>query len=220
MSATVAAARKSCPLVHGEALFALNAVPWSLEDRYNVDINALLIGSANALRLAGPQLDLLRDKPVHAVGKTTAELAISFGFHVEKTGEGGLQSLLDAQDCSGGERFRYLRLCGAERVPLKIPSGIEIEEQVVYQSVTIGVSPEFTHKLRSGGIIMLHSAAAARHFAAECIRLDIPTERLSLAALGPRIVAEIGGKWAQIRTANRPTEAALLALVADMCQDR
>ncbi|MBS1240071.1 MAG: uroporphyrinogen-III synthase, partial [Proteobacteria bacterium] len=62
-----------------------------------------------------------------------------------------------------------------------------------------------------------HSAEAARHFTAECDRLGLDRANIALAALGPRIAAAGGGGWREVRSAQSPREAALLALARDMC---
>ena len=74
------------------------------------------------------------------------------------------------------------------------------------------------HKGARPSIVLLHSAEAARHFAAEMDRLGIPRARIHLAALGPRIAAAGGPGWAQLSTAPRPTDVALLALCRQLCQ--
>lgn len=218
LAATIAAARTLGLDIFGEPLFEIQPIPWSPPDPGGVD--ALLIGSANAIRHGGQQLDRLRNTPVHAVGQTTAAIAHEAGFAVEQTGEGGLQSLIDAQLSAAGAPLRYLRLSGSENVSLKVPAGMQIEERIVYRAAPLTISSEFEKHLRFGGVVMLHSAAAARHFTDECARLGVPTEKLLLAALGPRISAPIEGNWANLRHANTPNDAALLALVKDMCQDR
>ncbi len=217
LSTTISAGQKLGLDVFGEALFEIQPIPWTAPDPATVD--ALLIGSANAIRHGGPQLDLLLGKPVHAVGKTTAEIATAAGFQVEATGQGGLQSLLDAQKKGAASWLRYLRLSGRERVRLNVSAGIDIEERIVYQAAPLRMSAFFEKRLRSGGIVLLHSAAAARHFAEECSRLGLPKQELSLAALGPRIAAAAKGGWAEILYTNTPDDAALLALVKHMCQD-
>ena len=71
----------------------------------------------------------------------------------------------------------------------------------------------------SGGLVLLHSAAAARHFATECDRLAIHRGDIRLAALGQRIAEAAGAGWAALRSAAEPNEAALLALAREMCHD-
>jgi uroporphyrinogen-III synthase len=74
--------------------------------------------------------------------------------------------------------------------------------------------------LGEGALVLLHSAAAARHFAAECDRLGVARGAVGLAALGPRIAAAAGEGWHGVRAAGEPREAALLALAREMCQTR
>ncbi|WP_232843878.1 uroporphyrinogen-III synthase [Allopontixanthobacter sediminis] len=218
LAATISAARSMSLEIVGEPLFEIRPVAWSAPDPAEVD--ALLIGSANVFRHGGPQLDKFRGTPVHAVGRTTAELAESAGFTVERTGSSGLQSLLQTGGGTSPGIRRYLRLSGAERVPLEVPTGVVIAERIVYDAAPIAIPPEFERMLRAGGIVLLHSAAAARHFAGECDRLGIPKSALRLAALGPRITEMLEGEWGDIRHAEAPNDAALLALAKDMCQDR
>jgi uroporphyrinogen-III synthase len=67
--------------------------------------------------------------------------------------------------------------------------------------------------------VLLHSAATASHFAAECERLGLPRETVALAALGPRIAEAAATGWRAVHTAPRPDEAALLALASQLCQE-
>ena len=92
-SNTVAAARAAGITCHGFPLFEVAARSW--EGLAPQGFDALLIGSANALRHGGPGLAALRALPVLAVGETTAAEARAAGFSVAQTGAGGLQSLLD-----------------------------------------------------------------------------------------------------------------------------
>ena len=194
--------------MRGMPLSEICPVAWQAPDPDGFD--ALLIGSANAIRHGGAALGRYRHLPVHAVGATTAAVASEAGFTVEQTGEGGLQQLLDAH---GGPR-RYLRLGGLERVPLTPPAGSTIEERVVYQSVTRNGDPGTIGGAR---LVLLHSAAAARQFHDECIRCDIDPAALRIACLGPRIAEAAGLGWGEVGIADQPNDAALLALAQDMC---
>jgi len=210
--ATVAAARELGLTASGHPLFAVRPRKWDFPDEA---CDALLIGSANALRYAGVKRDLLRHKPVLAVGETTAAIARSANFTVVAVSEGGLQSLLDTLD---PEYRCLLRLTGEERVELAPPPGVELVERVVYASEPLPMPEAFAAELREGGVVLLHSAAAARHFAAECERLEIPRAALSLACIGPRVAEAAGSGWTEIQSAAEPTDAALLALARGMCQ--
>jgi uroporphyrinogen-III synthase len=211
-SATVAAGRDFGLDILPVPLAEIRPVEWSLPDG---EFDALLLGSANALRHGGPAVDNLVDKPVYAVGETTAAVARERGFAVARTGRGGLQPLLDDL---GGESLRLLRVAGREMVPLTPPAGIEIETVVAYESVPLPLHDAAL--LRRPALVLLHSAASAIHFAGECRRHEIHRAEISLAALAPRIADAAGEGWAAVRTAAEPTEAALLALAREMCHDR
>jgi uroporphyrinogen-III synthase len=211
--ATVAAARAAGVPVTGCSLFEIGPLAWEPPPPGGID--GLLLGSANAVRHGGAGLAHFADKPVYAVGEATAEAARQRGFTVAKTGPGVLQALLDSL---AGAQLRLLRLTGAEHVPVSPPTGIELELRVVYESVPHRLPPALAKRL-SGALVLLHSAAAARHFAAECDRVGVARSGISLAALGPRIAAAAGPGWRRVASAAEPREAALLALARDMCHE-
>ncbi len=215
LSATVRRYRHAGLELIAEALFTVVQVEWQAGDPDEFD--ALIIGSANAIRHGGPQLERYRDKPVHAVGKSTANAAMKAGFSVKSMGNGGLQAVLDTL---AGQSLRLLRLAGAERTVLSVPRGISVHEQAVYALAPVPISALLEKRLRCGGIVLLHSAAAARHFAAECSRLEIPRSQLAVAALGQRISNAAGAGWQAVRHCSQPSDAALLALAGNMCQER
>ena len=211
-TATVAAGQALGLTMIGHPLWEIVGCDWSPPHADAID--ALLIGSANALRFAGPDLARFIDKPVHAVGETTASEARAMGFALGSVGQGGLQQIIDALP---RESARLLRLAGAERVPLTIPAHLAVETRVVYEAVPRPVPPALADRLRAGAVVLLHSAAAAQHFASECDRLALPRERIAIAALGPRIAAAAGAGWAACATAAQPRDPALLSLAREMC---
>jgi uroporphyrinogen-III synthase len=210
-TATVDAGRAIGLAIQGSPLFEVRPLPWDAPGPDEVD--ALLLGSANAARQGGSELDKFRAKPVYAVGETTAKAAEAAGFTIAAVGQGELQALLGT--LSGP--LRLLRVTGAEHVPLAPPAGVEVETRIVYASVPLLLSSPLAERLREGALVLLHSAAAARHFAAECDRLQVPRRAIGLAALGPRISAAAGKGWREVRSAPEPREAALLALAREMC---
>jgi uroporphyrinogen-III synthase len=74
-------------------------------------------------------------------------------------------------------------------------------------------------RLRGGALVLLHSAAAARHLGAECDRRRVPRSAIAVAALGPRIAQAAGAGWRDCRAAEEPRDVPLLALARDMCHD-
>lgn len=211
--ATVAAARALGLTAEPFPLFAVRPLAWQAPDP--ADFDALLIGSANAMRHGGEGLERLRALPVHAVGHASAAAARAAGFTVTTTGVADMQALLaDLPAC------RLLRLGGRERVPLTPPPGTTIVERVTYASEPLAIPDALVHGLRDGALVLLHSALAARHFAAECDRCGLSRAPVRLAALAPRVADATGTGWADVRTAATPDDSALLALAMEMCEKR
>jgi len=211
LAATLEKARALGLGITGLALSEISAVAWDCPDTASVD--GLLIGSANAILHGGAHLARLTDKPVYAVGEATAAAARAAGFTVAMTGSGGLQGVLDAipSPC------HLLRIAGEEHVPLTPPAGVSFAEVIAYRSVMLPLDPAADLLGTGEALVLLHSAATAAHFAAECDRLGSDRASITLAALGPRIAAAAGEGWAGVHTATRPDEAALMQLAFDLC---
>ena len=214
-TATLAAARAMGLETYGDPLFEIVPIAWNPPPNENFD--AVLIGSANASRHGGLALARYAALPAYVVGQTTAEAARQAGFAIAAIGSGGLQALAGRLAKDG--RRRVLRLAGAEHVPLTIPPDTAIATVVVYEARPLPLSATSAALLGEDTVVMLHSAAAARHFAGECARLGIPRASTALACLGPRIAAAAGEGWASVASVERPNETTLLALAARMCQN-
>lgn len=214
-AATLAAASALGLAACGDPLFEIVPVPWTAPPATGFD--AVLIGSSNVLRHGGEALVGYAGLPAYVVGQTTAEAARQAGFAVAAVGSGGLQGLVAKLARDG--RHRVLRLAGTEHVPLTIPPGTAVETAVVYEARPLPLSATTATVLGENTVVMLHSAAAARHFAIECDRLDLARHRVALACIGPRVVAAAGEGWASVASAERPDDTALLALAARMCQN-
>lgn len=212
-SATLAAGTRIGLHIEASPLFEIRPMAWDPPPQDEVD--GLLLGSANAVRQAGPALAAFRDRPAYVVGEATAKAAESAGLTVAGIGGGHLQPLVD----SLVPPLRLLRVTGAEHVDLVPPAGIAIATRIAYESAPLPMSEGLVAQLEQDAIVLLHSAVAARHFAAECDRLGIARSRVRLAALGPRIAAAAGGGWRDARTAAAPDEVALLALAHQMCHE-
>lgn len=209
---TVAAAADLGLAAIGVPLFAIRPRAWDAPPAERFD--ALLVGSANAFRLGGPGLDAYRGLPVHAVGQATARAATAQGFTVASAGAGGLQAVLARVPAPA----RLLRLAGEERVPLIPPQGVTVEERVVYASEPVPMPARLAERLRDPAVVLLHSAEAARHFAAECDRIGLDRACISLASIGPRVSAAAGAGWRAVAEAASPAAAPLLAVARDLCQ--
>lgn len=212
LSATLEKSRAMGLAIIGCALSEIRAVAWDCPDPARYD--GLLIGSANAILHGGEHLARLKDKPVYAVGAATAEAARAAGFTVAVTGSGGLQGVLDAvpRPC------HLLRIAGEEHVPLSPPADVSFDTVIAYRSAMLPLDPAASLLASGEALVLLHSAATARHFAAECDRLGLARAAIVLAALGPRIAAAAGEGWGAVHIAARPDEAAVLALAVQLCQ--
>ena len=213
--ATLAAAKDMGLAARGFPLFTVSPVAWTPPDPETID--ALLIGSANAVRHGGEGLRRYAGKPAYVVGRATADVARQAGLAIAVIGGGHLQPVLNRVD---PVHRRLLRLAGRERIDLTPPAGATIVERVLYASDPRPMPPALAAMLASPAVVMLHSAEAARHFAAECDRLGILRDGIALAAIGPRVADAAGTGWKAVKAAETPVDPALLALARDMCQNR
>lgn len=210
---TVETAREMGLEVHGAPLFTIEPVEWQAP--LAEDFDGLLVGSANVFRHGGKQLETLTKLPVHAVGETTADAARAAGFLVGRTGRGGLQNLLD--DLAGRE-LKLLRLAGEDRVTLRLPDGIAVDTQVLYRAVPEALAEDDIELLRQGGVVALHSGAAAERLQVEFDRHGLDRGHVDLAVIGPRVADLAGEGWRSIHTAEAPGDSELLALAKALCQ--
>ncbi len=211
LSATVKAANAMGLNAIGYPLFEIRACEWECPNSASMD--ALLIGSANAIRHGGEALELLKDKPVYAVGEKTAEVARDAGFTVAAVGSGGLQNVLDAIE----PPTRLLRIAGADHVDLTPPEGVSMCEVIAYESVALEL-PEPLRPLQDLGLtVLLHSARAAEQFDRESRRLALERSRISLVVIGPRVAEAAGEGWAAIHVSPEPNDHAMLEMARDVC---
>jgi uroporphyrinogen-III synthase len=186
-------------------LFEIEPVPWQAPDPSGFD--GLLLTSAQAVRFGGKELAHLESLEVYAVGEATAEAARSAGFGIAATGEAGIEELLAAI----GSDLRLLHLCGEDR---RRPDrqGHSITQVVVYRSRAIE-APDL-HGI-SGSVALIHSPRAGRRLA------ELVDDRgsIALAAISAAAADAAGGGWESSQAAHKPTDDALLALAARLCNN-
>lgn len=199
-------------LVH--PLFAIEPLEWQPGDARRHD--AILFGSANALRHGGPNLRALVGLPAMCVGAATAQAARKAGFEVIATGTGGLQSLVP--EAVARSFHRLLRISGESHVPLELPHDMSLETRVAYRVAAKPFDAALSERLRHGATVLLHSGDAAAHFAAQCDANDCARDAIGLACLAPRIAEAAGDGWRTVAVAERPDDAALLACARQLCQ--
>lgn len=187
-------------------LFTVAPVAWQAPDPAAFD--AVVLTSANAVRHGGDPLEKLRGLPVHAVGEATAAAARDAGFDVASSGDAGVDQLLGSID----QQLRLLHLCGKDRrEPLDAPQ--QIARITVYRATPV----EFPD-LRSakGSVALIHSPRAAERFA-ELVAVPDRTS-IAIAAISHAAAKAAGAGWKHVEAAAQPSEEALLALAARLCQ--
>ena len=204
-SATVERARERGLDAVAVPLFRVEPVEWRAPEAAAFD--GLLLTSANAVRHGGGQLQSPRGLKAYAVGHATAAAAREAGFELAATGEEGLDRLLG----SIADELRLLHLCGAHRrQPQDARQAIEPVE--VYRSERIE-TPDVS--AASGSLALVHSPRAGARLA----ELVDDRASIAIAAISSAAADAVGAGWKSIDVADRPTDDALLALAARLCNN-
>ena len=180
-------------------LFDMLPLAWTAPEPGEFD--ALVITSANAIRLGGAELDTLKGLPVHAVGEASAAAAGAAGFAVATTGTGGAEAMA----LPPGQRL--LHLAGLDHRPIQSAHSLP-----VYEARAI----DFADGLGglAGSVVAVHSPRAGRRLG------ELVAERSSIAvaAISAAAAEACGRGWQLVEAAAQPSDAALLALAASLCE--
>ncbi len=191
-------------------LFAIRARPWSGPDPARMD--ALLVTSANAVRHGGADILLYRHLPAYAVGPATAEALRAAGFIQVIAGHEGVREAIGLMGRAG--HGHALHLSGADIHPYGAHS-LRITRAIVYEAIETGDAAGLAQRLRSGMILLVHSPRAAARLAG-LLPLN-ERESLRLIAISPAASEAAGPGWRQALAAAAPTDKAMLALAATLC---
>ena len=188
-------------------LFELESIDWTVPDPR--DFDAMLLTSANTVRMAGEGLASFRALPVHAVGEGTAVAARVAGLGVASVGNAGVDELL----AKVPRDARLLHLCGEDK---REPStaGRSITSVAVYRA---NEKPNVSGlQALEGQAAVVHSPRAARRLA----ELISPGTRstIRLAAISKATAEAAGDGWEEVRTAPVPRDTELLALAVRLCE--
>ena len=188
-------------------LFELEALDWPEPDPTQFD--GILLTSANAVNMGGPQLEHLRRLPVHAVGEATALAAEVAGFGIASIGQGGVEDLLESVEADA----RLIHLCGEDRRAPDRPKQ-QISCVTVYRARTVD-APGGIERLR-GQVAAVHSPRAGKRL----VELVPPEDRreITIAAISKAAAKAAGTGWADVRVATVPTDSALLVLARSLCE--
>lgn len=201
-SATMAKARERGLEAVAIPLFVVESASWEAPEPASFD--GLLLTSANALRHGGEGLDKLRGLPVYAVGAATAEAAREAGFDIAATGDAGVERLLGSIEPD----VKLMHLCGADRHEPTGPQ--EITAIPVYRATAIA-APDLSGL--DGAVALIHSPRAGQRLA------ELVEERgsIAIASMSEAAAEAAGAGWQSVDAADEPTDDALLALAARLC---
>jgi uroporphyrinogen-III synthase len=184
--------------------FAAHALAWTPPPAN--DFDAVMLTSANAARLGGPALARYHALPLFAVGDATAIAAGHAGFVHIITGMADANALVSRAASDGF--YRLLHLCGHTHVTLH-PLGCAITAIPVYEAAATD-----TIALPAGPFIALvHSPRAAARLA----ELAGDRSAIDLVAISRAARTAAGDGWHSVSTAAVPTDAAMLAIAARLC---
>lgn len=187
------------------ALFEIEPMEWKVPDPGQFD--ALLLTSANAVRNAGNQLSRFAGLAVYAVGAATAEAALKAGLDVAATGDSGVDQLLSMIP----PNLRLLHLCGEDRK--EVAQALQLITPIaVYRAKPIA-APDLSDA--SCAIALIYSPRAGRRFA----ELVADRHSIAIAAISSNAARAVGEGWRKVAVAARPTDEALLALAARLCNN-
>lgn len=192
-------------------LFAPEPLPWSPPDAG--DFDALLLTSANGVRMAGAGLEKYRGLPVYAVGEATAQALREAGFDQVIAGMGDGNAIAARLRTDG--RRRVLHLAGTTVAPMDI-GGLSVRRVPVYSMASL--TPDLTpiDRADADAILLVHSPRAGERLSA----LLPPARRsgLHIVAISPAALAACGEGWASTHAVPRPDDDEMLALARRLCE--
>ena len=204
-AATLTRARERGLAAVAIPLFEIEPLAWQAPEASGFD--GLLLTSANAVRHGGEALASLRGLKVYAVGEATAHAAREAGFDIGATGDDGIDRLLGSIEPD----LRLLYLCGRDRRDTAAATQ-RISAIPVYHANAID-NPDFSGA--TGSVALIHSPRAAERFA-ELVR---DRAMILIAAISRAAADAAGTGWQAVEVAETPTDDALLALAARLCNN-
>lgn len=193
-------------------LFQYRPLPWTPP---SVPPQAILMTSAAAARLGGDGLAFYRNLPLYAVGLATATAAKAAGFEDVTTGRSDVRAVLDNLADQGIDNV--LHLAGRDRIEVT-DTPIRIDRIPVYAANAVDILPEpALSALDQNAIVLLHSPRAARLFAALLADAGRNRQDLRIACFSTAVADAAGTGWAGVAIATQPTDDALFAAAAMLC---
>jgi uroporphyrinogen-III synthase len=181
-------------------LFGGVALPWVPPAG---DFDAVMMTSANAVRFGGSGLAAYQGLKLFTVGQVTADAAAAAGFTVIDPGRAGVDALL--MQIAAEMPRRILHFTGRDQTPYADP------RFVVVRVIVYAMEPLPAPALPPTAVALLHSARAATRLAMiipDRAQVDIVAISASAAGTG----------WRSVQWPDVPSDAAMLALAAPLCE--
>jgi len=192
-------------------LFTVVATAWEAPDAVAHD--ALMLTSAQAVRHAGPALESFRALPVYAVGEATGVAAMEAGFADVRMGSADAALLVTMMVRDGVQH--PLHLAGREHRILDA-APIPIARRIVYAADPVEeLPPAARAAVERDAVALLHSQRASAVFADLLIRAGLDPAKVRVAAISGAAGA---GPWRHVKIADAPSDSALLAAAARLCE--
>ena len=194
------------------------------------DWQAILITSANGARAlaARSEAGSLKDVPVFAVGRASAEAASAAGFTNVRSADGDVEALADLVGSElEPEAGPLLHVAGSVtagdlQVMLGV-KGFEVARAVLYEARAAKILPDTAHaalEARDVDGVLLYSPRTARLFMSLVRAADLDGTLAGIEAfcLSDAVAHEAGGEaenafFRAVHVADRPEQAALIELV-------
>ena len=190
-------------------LFGVHPLAWTPPDP--VVFDAVLATSASALRHGGAGIELFCHLPLHAVGEATAESAREAGFAKVAAGSGDVDALLAS--LPSGLRLFYP--CGRDRRDLShaLQAILSIP---VYAAEALPMPEAFMGI--EGTVVAVHSPRAGARLAELADVAGVDRSTIRIAAISGATEQAAGTGWAEVASATKPNDGALLELAARLCE--
>ena len=197
--------------VRAVPLFVIKPVSWTAPEPSSYV--GVLLTSASALRLAGPDLGLFTHLPAFAVGGVTANLAREAGFVSVVEGDSDVTRLVGKIATLG--LHRLLHISGAEVRPFD-PYGVVIDRCIVYSADPVALPAALAPIMAERPVVLIHSPRAGARLA-ELVEPEERT-RIALVAISANAAEAAGVGWEEVAIATEPRDEAMLNEAARLCR--
>ncbi|WP_375398786.1 uroporphyrinogen-III synthase [uncultured Sphingomonas sp.] len=192
-------------------LFAARPLDWV--PPAPLDFDAIVLTSANAVRLAGPTLARYQALPAFAVGAATARAARAAGLAVALTGTADAAALAAAMESRGVKNALWLT--GRDHGDMM--AGMVAATIPVYAMVPVQLTCDALERLL-GTVALVHSPRAGQWLSALAGRCGIDRTAVRIAAISPAVAAATGDFWHAVAVAPTPDDRALVELAAHLAR--